>query len=170
MNPGWSVDFFNFATGAPTGWLWKFYDGSSGSGYQTSADYDPIAITYYKSGKFNVSLTATNQMGTSTKTKVKYITVNPGVGIQTNKDAPTFTMHTYPNPVVHTLYVQFEDELVGKERTLTIRNSVGQTYFTKIIPAGTGEQQYDVSRFSSGMYFISVQADEVILTQKVVKE
>lgn len=167
--PGWSVDFFNFTTGAPTGWLWKFYNGSSGAGYQTSTDYDPIEITYNKSGTFNVTLTATNALGTTTKTKQNYITVKSAVGIETNPDAPTFSLRTYPNPVTEFLYIQLGYELVNTDAVLSVRNQLGEELLYTDIVKGTRELKYDVSGFASGLYIISITSEDIMMSHKIVK-
>lgn len=62
------VDFTDESTGDPTSWLWDFGDG------QTSTDQNPTHI-YDNPGSYTVSLTATNSVGSDTKTKTDYITV-----------------------------------------------------------------------------------------------
>ncbi|MDP3565498.1 MAG: PKD domain-containing protein, partial [Methanoregula sp.] len=62
------VQFTDLSTDA-TVWSWDFGDGTP-----VSNDRNPLH-TYTTAGQYNVTLTATNSFGTSTVTKVKYITV-----------------------------------------------------------------------------------------------
>ncbi|QXE92616.1 S8 family serine peptidase [Geomonas subterranea] len=74
-----AVTFSDLSTGAPTSWLWNFGDGS------TATAKNPVHV-YTSPGGYTVSLTATSQTGSSTKTKANYISVltctNPPVRIQ----------------------------------------------------------------------------------------
>lgn len=71
------VQFHETAIGNVTSWKWNFGDS------KTSTDKNPIH-TYTKPGKYNVTLTCTNQAGISSITKNNFITVtenrflNPG--------------------------------------------------------------------------------------------
>lgn len=73
-----TVNFSDLSTGAPTSWLWDFGDGA------TSIDKNPVHV-YNNPGSYSVSLTATNQTGSSTKTKSGYMSVltctNPPVRV-----------------------------------------------------------------------------------------
>ncbi|GFO65017.1 RCC1 domain-containing protein [Geomonas paludis] len=74
-----SVAFSDLSTGAPTSWLWNFGDGA------TATARNPVHV-YSTPGSYTVSLTATNQSGSSTKSKGGYISVltcsNPPVRVQ----------------------------------------------------------------------------------------
>jgi len=61
------VHFYDTSIGYPTGWLWDFGDGKS------SAEQNPVHT--YRYGKYNVTLTAWNSLGTGNMTKVNYIDV-----------------------------------------------------------------------------------------------
>jgi len=62
------VQFTDKSTGVPTSWLWDFGDKN------TSIDKNPV-YTYNKAGKYTVTLTVKNALGSSTKAIPKYITV-----------------------------------------------------------------------------------------------
>ncbi|QWV94814.1 S8 family serine peptidase [Geomonas oryzisoli] len=76
-----TVSFSDLSTGAPTSWLWNFGDGA------TANEKNPVHV-YSTPGSYTVSLTATNQTGSSTKTKADYISVltctNPPVRVQSS--------------------------------------------------------------------------------------
>lgn len=63
-----SVAFTDTSTGSPTSWLWDFGDGN------TSTLQNPTHV-YTADGVYTVALTATNDDGDDTETKVDYITV-----------------------------------------------------------------------------------------------
>ena len=64
-----AIKFTDLSTGAPTGWLWSFGDGT------TSTSQNPTHL-YITNGTFTVSLTVTNTYGTNTATTNNYITVS----------------------------------------------------------------------------------------------
>jgi PKD repeat protein len=70
IDKGQSVQFTDQSTDA-TSWSWSF-DGGTPS---TSTAQNPT-VTYNTAGTFTVELTATNAVGSDTKTKTSYITVN----------------------------------------------------------------------------------------------
>ena len=63
-----TVTFTDNSAGSPTSWSWKFGDKS------TSTDQNPVH-TYNKTGKYTVSLTVENELGSDTKKISKYIIV-----------------------------------------------------------------------------------------------
>jgi PKD repeat protein len=64
-----TVAFSDSSMGNPTGWSWDFGDGSS------STEQSP-SHTYTAAGTYSVSLTASNDVGSDTKTQTDYITVS----------------------------------------------------------------------------------------------
>jgi len=67
---GDNVTFTDLSTNDPYVWNWTFAGGTPG----TSTQQNP-AITYNTTGTYTVALTATNECGSGTETKVGYITV-----------------------------------------------------------------------------------------------
>jgi PKD repeat protein len=82
-----TVNFTDLSTSDPfpiTGWFWEFGDGSN------STEQNPTHIYYRNAStqkRFNVTLTATNQDGSASLTKIHYIRVCPSfpVAFHTNK-------------------------------------------------------------------------------------
>jgi len=64
-----TVSFTDQSTGSPASWRWDFGDGN------TSADKNPVH-TYNKSGRYTVTLTASNANGSNALTKTGYIYVS----------------------------------------------------------------------------------------------
>ncbi len=68
-----TVNFTDQSTNNPTSWSWDFGDGGSSTAQNPSH-------TYNTAGTYTVKLTATNDCGSNTKTKVDYITVTEPAG------------------------------------------------------------------------------------------
>jgi PKD repeat protein len=67
-----AVEFTDRSTGYPTSWNWNFGDGKG------SSDQNPVH-TYWSSGEYTVTLTSTNEYGTSDATKTYFIQVIPAL-------------------------------------------------------------------------------------------
>jgi len=72
ISVGGSVNFTDLSTNAPTSWAWTFAGGTPG----TSTVQNPTGIVYNTAGVYNVTLVATNGIGSDTETKTGYIIVN----------------------------------------------------------------------------------------------
>lgn len=72
---GEKVDFKDLSTNEPTEWQWSFEGGTP----FTSSEQNPSGVLYSKAGTYSVSLTATNEGGSETKTTTSYITVQEPV-------------------------------------------------------------------------------------------
>jgi PKD repeat protein len=69
--PGQPVTFFDRTLGQPTSWSWTFQGGTPA----TSTAQNPT-VTFPAPGFYNVTLVATNSLGSSTSTQNAYITVD----------------------------------------------------------------------------------------------
>ena len=79
-----TVTFTDNSTNMPTSWSWSFGDGSSVNATQRN----PVH-TYANAGTYTVSLTATNDGGSNTKTSANYITVNVPAPVANFAGTPT---------------------------------------------------------------------------------
>ncbi len=78
-----NVNFNDTSQGEPTSWYWDFGDGTN------STVQNPVH-TYCHSGKYDVTLTVTNEMGTDTITKCDYISVGgPRNALETDESSKT---------------------------------------------------------------------------------
>lgn len=73
-----TVHFTDKSLNSPLSWVWDFGDGTTGN------EQNPVHV-YQNEGTYSVTLTVSNNAGSNTKTKDKYILVNPG-GFQTFTD------------------------------------------------------------------------------------
>lgn len=70
VDGGTTVEFFDLSQHFPTSWLWDFGDGS------TSTEQNPVHL-YTAIGNYTVSLQATNDYGSNTKTGYVNLTTGP---------------------------------------------------------------------------------------------
>ncbi|MDW5551992.1 PKD domain-containing protein [Methanosarcina sp.] len=94
------VRFTGQSTGAPTAWRWAFGDGN------TSTEKNPVH-TYNKSGRYTVTLTASNANGSNALTKSSYIAVSSVLA------APAANFSASPISGKAPLAVGFTDQSTG---------------------------------------------------------
>jgi PKD repeat protein len=70
VEAGNTVQFTDLSTNSPTSWSWTFEGGTP----STSTAKNPV-VTYNTVGNYDVTLTATNAVGSDSETKTNYITV-----------------------------------------------------------------------------------------------
>ncbi|MBN8703637.1 MAG: PKD domain-containing protein [Bacteroidetes bacterium] len=79
-------------TATPTQWLWTFAGGTP----STSTLQNPI-VTYSASGMYSITLTASNSIGSSTKTRTSYVDVLSTTADYANTYSESFEVGTIPN-------------------------------------------------------------------------
>jgi len=95
-----NVKFTDTSTGTPTKWKWNFGDG------KTSTQQNPTH-KYSAAGKYTVTLTVTNAVGSNAATKSNYITVTG------TSQAPTAALSASPTSGKTPLNVSFTDKSIG---------------------------------------------------------
>jgi len=90
-----TITIYDRSTNQPTLWAWTFPGGSPAS----SSAQNPV-VSYANSGSFNVSLTVTNAMGTSTKTITNFIYVGSGSNLPIAQFAVSGTTSVQPGSTV----------------------------------------------------------------------
>ncbi len=85
--PGTTVDFQDLSLGIPSSWDWTFEGGTP-----SSSNVENPSVTYNTEGIFDVTLTVTNEFGSTTLTKEDFIEVtntpSPYIGFNVNNDNP----------------------------------------------------------------------------------
>jgi gliding motility-associated-like protein len=97
------VTFTDMSTGSPTSWQWDLGNGT------LSTQQNPTT-TYFNSGLYTVSLTATNASGSNTFTRTQYIKVD---------DKPTVDFSASNRSGCFPLRVNFTDLSVGGSAAIT---------------------------------------------------
>ncbi len=87
------VHFTDISENEPTAWEWIFEGGIPA----TSNEQNPV-VKYDSTGSFDVTLTASNQFGSDTKTVENYIVVDTILSVN-DIAGDSFVLKAYPNPV-----------------------------------------------------------------------
>ncbi len=139
IKTGQSINFTDLSTNNPTSWSWTF----TGAATTSSAVQNPSGIVYNTKGCYAVSLTATNNIGSSPVTKTCYITV---AGSLTNE---CDTIANFVNKDTLTIYLNSEGK--GNWGYVLGSNNLGDEancdYFSSPPPSG-----YDIT--GAGVLFV----------------
>jgi PKD repeat protein len=98
-----TVRFSDQSTGSPTSWAWDFTNDGTPDSTQQNPSY-----TFTTPGTYTVKLTATNAYGSTSETKIAYITVTPPSGT-----GPVTLFSASPDTGIVPLTVQFTDHSTG---------------------------------------------------------
>jgi PKD repeat protein len=113
---GGSVQFTDLSANEPTSWSWTFEGGTPA----TSTSQNP-SVTYNTAGTYAVTLTATNAVGSDTKSVDNYITVTePSSGYCESYSNSTaldwikqVNINAFSNPSGATFYSDFTGLIIG---------------------------------------------------------
>ena len=80
--PGESISVSDLTTNIPTSWQWNFQGGTP-----ANSSLQNTSVTYNSSGVFDVTLIASNQMGSDTLVMPAYVTVHPNPVLSLSNDS-----------------------------------------------------------------------------------
>ena len=96
-------------------------------------------------------------------------TVNISITGLENNSAYDNSIFVYPNPVSNSVNVEFNTENKNAS-TISVLNLLGETiYSEKVYTDKLLVHSIDVSNLSNGLYFITVQFPEHLVTKRIVK-
>ncbi len=152
-----TVDFTPSVTTATT-YNWTFGDGNA------STQQNPTH-TYSSDGTYTVELVQSN--GNCSDTVTQTVTINT-TGLTDLRVVEALSLQ--PNPAKDFLNVQMHI-VIGKQYNLSVQNVLGETISTQSFTALAAHQSttFDLSSFSSGIYFLSLQNDKTKLVKRFVK-
>ncbi len=80
-------------------------------------------------------------------------------------------LNVFPNPTENLVSIEFE-LTETKDVSIEIKNVLGQTIKTisNSFTTGNNKIEIDVSKFSSGIYFVQIQSENKITSKKFIKE
>jgi PKD repeat protein len=133
---------FNDLVPQATSLKWDFGDG------QSSTQTNPSHV-YTSTGKYTVSLIASNGTVTDTITQNQLITVIGNTGIL-DLGKSNNNLLFYPNPVTNTAILKLNDHA---SHTLKVYNILGQL---ELATTFANEIQLDFTSLNAGVYFISL--------------
>ena len=165
---GGNISFFDQSSFQPTVWQWSFPGGFPSS----STDQNPIDIIYNSPGIYEVSLIATNSLGSDTLIKSCYIEVDEAVYVENDPGHPLeFELfQNYPNPFNPSTRIQYT---VSNRQfvTLKVYDVLGNEVTSLVndeIPAGSHEVEFDASGLTSGIYFYKLTTENLVQTRKMI--
>jgi len=160
--------FHDQSSFTPDSWAWSF----PGSSTLTSTDQNP-EITYSAPGVYDVSLVASNSLGSDSISKSCYIEVVPSTGVaEHSADVPDVVrlFQNYPNPFNPTTHFGFEISDFGFV-SLKIYDLLGREVATLVNgmkAPGTYTVKWDASGFSSGVYVYRLRAGSTVASRKLI--
>jgi hypothetical protein len=131
----------------------------------------------------NVSADITNACGTGPRVS-KAVTVAASKPVATSKVLTTKTapenqtlplktyFSVYPNPAHGNATAVFGSLKKGSRFEIVISNKIGEILFTKsgVTTAGKNMLQFELGKFSNGMYLVRLITEDNIQTQKLFKQ
>ncbi|MBK9049332.1 MAG: T9SS type A sorting domain-containing protein [Bacteroidetes bacterium] len=89
------------------------------------------------------------------------------VGLDEDLTASSVQLKLFPNPATNLINLQTTG---FKNSTITILNTMGKTVFTSNLSEAQNQTTINISKLSSGVYFIKVNDNENTVTLKFVKQ
>ncbi|MCX6257832.1 MAG: T9SS type A sorting domain-containing protein, partial [Bacteroidia bacterium] len=163
------VTFINFST--PTQavdttvtYLWNFGDTI---GIDTSTAFQPWH-QYTVSAMYIVTLTVTNACGTSTYTDTIYVRLTDIPEIPGNE----ISINLFPNPNNGIFTMSYESTLPTGEINIRIFDVSGQVLSVDhfIIEGTKFTHDYNISRYSVGMYFIEISNKDGVQVRRIIMD
>jgi PKD repeat protein len=165
---GDKISFYDQSSFQPTYWKWSFPGGNPSS----STDQNPIDIVYNSPGIYEVSLIATNSLGSDTLIKSCYIEVDQAVYVENDLEYPyEFQLfQNYPNPFNPSTRIKYT--LSSKQFvTLKVYDVLGNEVATLVddeVPSGNYEIDFNSDGLSSGIYFYKLTAGNFVQIRKMI--
>jgi PKD repeat protein len=165
---GGSINFFDQSSYNATNWLWSFPGGLPSS----SSEQNPENIFYDTPGTYEVSLIATNSLGSDTLVKYCYIEVEQTSYVDFNPGLLTEyqLFQNYPNPFNPTTSISWQAPESGWQ-TIKIYNVLGNEIAVLVDeerPSGRYEVEFKASGLTSGIYFYKLTVDNFVQTRKMI--
>jgi len=164
---GADVSFSDQSSFQPTAWQWSFPGGIPTS----STDQNPENIVYNSPGTYEVSLIATNALGSDSLIKSCYIEVIEVLFVDDDGISPEeFILYqNYPNPFNPVTSISWQSPVSGWQ-SIKIYDVLGNEVATLVNeerPAGRYEAKFNATHLTSGIYFYRLQVGNFIETNKM---
>jgi Secretion system C-terminal sorting domain/PKD domain len=151
------INFTDISQGNPNTWTWVFGDGA------TSTAQNPTHTYATPGGLKNVSLVVSNVYGSNSSPTKKVAACIPA-GIN---DVTVNPISIYPNPTSGNVMINLEG-VNASNSVITIENAIGQTVSTTTNKNGLSKINLDLSSQANGVYFIKVQTNSGVISQRFV--
>ncbi|OWY22478.1 PKD domain-containing protein [Sphingobacteriales bacterium UPWRP_1] len=153
---------FNDNTANATYWQWSFGNG------QTAVGNVQNPVTFYNAlGVYTVTLTVTDSNG-CVRTASQTVTVVQDIGIG-NNNQPLQTLQLYPNPATGAVNLQAQLPYGNQTAGITLYDATGRQVLNQQIQAsGLFTHQLSLQNLSKGLYWVALQTQQGLMTQKLV--
>jgi len=145
-------------TSGANSYSWDFGDST------TSIIVGDVSHIYDASGMYTVSLTVTNECGTTTYEEDIEVIISSLRNIEFEESISIF-----PNPANDFLTIDFGENTL-QNFDMEILNTLGQSIFYKRINSTSGLEEINVAQFAQGVYFLKIKTGELQGMWKVVVE
>ncbi|WP_020214652.1 LamG-like jellyroll fold domain-containing protein [Flavobacterium rivuli] len=146
-----TVTFTDLSTHNPTSWSWTFEGGVP----PTSTEEHPV-VTYPTAGVYDVTLTTTNEAGSSLPVlKAEYILVEEVLG--TENPLKALGVNVYPNPTKGLVNIEFNANMAGEKISVEVYDLMGRkvTERSNMSTIGGSQKiQLDLSNYAGEQVFI----------------
>ena len=135
--------------------------------HATSADAFHLGYKTIAEGTSYVMFTFSNYNNSDDCTSVVFKLVYDPTSIETTPVASK--LRAYPNPASDNVTIEYAYTGNSNAVNLVIKNLVGATLYTKKLDVNGNKVKVDISEYSSGIYFYSIEADgRPLVTKKLL--
>ena len=93
---------------------------------------------------------------------------NPTHNNNENKDEVlNNNIHIYPNPSSGIFNIEFNETLAQK---VTVYDAIGKVVYENMTDTNSTNVRIDISEFTTGMYFVKINAREKVIIKKIIKD
>jgi parallel beta-helix repeat protein len=160
--------------------LWTKYSGPASFNIQDPSSGTPL-VTNLVRGTYTFKLVGTDNGGATGTDYVKVVVLAAPLGAANQADGslgesissealPEASFRLYPNPVISTLHVQFNDAQTGSMKLL-ITDALGKTIVNEVIVKNSPafRKEINVNSFRPGVYYLSIISKEKKYSSYFVK-
>ena len=164
-----TVHFTDNSSNGPNQWLWLFspntitYMNGSNS---TSQNPD---VRFDSTGKYTVTLLASNRIGAGTVTKTDYITVSKSAGIESMEELSSL-IKIYPNPSGTIFHISTDKLTDDKISAIEVVDLTGRKIFYIRSSMVKSIFDLDLGMFPKGNYMIKFIGKDGVYTRMLLKD
>ena len=163
---GDSTHFVQLTSPDPTAYSWNFGDGTI-----TNAEDSPYHIFQLINAdttQYQVAMTVTNGLCSDTRKKNIKVVPKPALKIGQSLFIGFESINSYPNPTEGYFNL---DVVITNDSEISIRvmNMQGKLLEERIVKTTKAREDFDLSNYNSGMYYVQVKVGEEMRVVKMIK-
>lgn len=99
---------------------------------------------------------------------VSKITFGADLTTGVNEEALTSSVAVYPNPTSGVITLNINDN-AGKKAVVTVYSITGSLVSSNTYQGNVANEKIDLSAYGNGIYFMTINSDNKVITKKIVK-